>query len=171
MIVIILFTAGTSLAQSNDTKPLPPPEPLTTTTTEVQTQQPMNPIARAMSEARRRRQEAPQGAQAMKPPSTQVQVFKPVSSPTRVMSSAVPVEDNRNQLVRNLPYQPVKTTPTQTSSSQPVLSETSNASRVVACVVNGFERNGMSSADCKAQGGREIRTAEVLKSDINGKNR
>ena len=168
VIVTILFTTGIAWAQSSDAKPVPPPEPLPTVTTEVQPQpqRTMNPIARAVAEARRRRQETPQTASMETfPKPKQVQADKPVSSST---SSVVPADDNRNQLVRSLPYQPEKTTPVQASSSVAAKSEVLDSSKLVVCVVNGFEKSGVSAADCAAHGGRVVKTAEVLNS---GKNR
>ncbi len=170
MVGAILLMAGTALAQSNDADPVPQGQ-LPSVTSEAPAQPPMNPIAKAVAEARRRRQEAPQAAQGAELPSKQVRPAKTDSAPAAGKSSAVPEEANRNQLIRNLPYQPEKIVPPQAPSSEPISSEVAYSSRLVVCVVNGFERNNMSSSDCKAEGGHVVRTAEVLRDNTGGKNK
>lgn len=167
---LVLLMTGTAWAQSNDTGVAPQGQPPTVTAEAPAQQPPMNPIARAMMESRRRRQEAPPTAQGTETPK-QAQPDKTVPVPAPGKSFPTPEETNRNQLIRNLPYQPATAAPVQAASSGPARVEAPKSSKLVVCVVNGFERSGVSSADCKAQGGREVTTAEVLRTDGGGKGR
>ena len=123
-----------------------------------------NGLVRALMEAKRRSSAAtPPAAQGMDTPSPQSRTKKTAPLPVAKKTTTLPEDGNRNQLIKNLPYQPAKPTPVPPLPSQPAQAAVSNSSRMAVCVVNGFESTGLSSEECRAKGGKEIVTAEVFK--------
>jgi hypothetical protein len=127
-----------------------------------------NGLVRALMEAKRRSlaatpPAAPSARQGAKSTSSQIQAKKTTPLPVAKKTTTLPEDNNRNQLIKNLPYQPAKPTPVPPLSSQPAQAAVSNSSRMTVCVMNGFESSGLSSEECRAKGGKEIVTAEVFK--------
>jgi len=90
------------------------------------------------------------------------------SATGKTTAPAVP-DLNRNILIKNLPYQPEKPAAVSATSSNSARAEVPNSLKLIACVVNGFEQKGVSSEDCRARGGHEAVTPEVLGSSSSKK--
>jgi hypothetical protein len=170
---MILWLAGTAWAQSDnasDSAQAVPQAQLPAAVAPASAQPPGrgNGLVRALMEAKRRSSAAippvaPSARQGAKSTSPQIQAKKTTPPPVAKKTTTLPEDDNRNQLIKNLPYQPAKPTPVPPLSSQSAHAAVSNTSRMAVCVMNGFESTGLSSEECRAKGGKEIVTAEVFK--------
>ena len=159
MVGIVLLMAGTAFAQSDDAGAVPEGQP-PAVAAQAPAQPPMNPIARAMMEARKRRASPKTGQETG------------VTSKKTDAKTTVPAEEPvRNVLVRNTPYSSMATSsqvPSATTPSSPAASAVASSSKTVVCVVSGFERTELSAEACRATGGRMVVTSEV--SRMMGKN-
>ena len=156
---LVLLMAGTAFAQSDDAGAVPRGQP-PAVAAQAPAQPPMNPIARAMMEARKRRASAKPGQETgAVPKKTEAKTVVPAEEPVR------------NVLVRNTPYPSMASSSqgsSATSPSSPVAPVVASSSKTVVCVVSGFERIELSPEACRATGGRMVVTAEV--SRMTGKN-
>ena len=168
---IIMLVAVPAWAQSDDTVTPPPAESAVEAPPITPKQRPMNQLA-VVTLHGRFRQKASQsqtGQNVMTSPKSNDKSAVPVLPQNQLITSnnksAVPVLP-QNQLIQNLLLPANEALPKTSSQSnknnpQPQGVFAPPKSRIVVCVVDGFEQKNMTSADCNAKGGRITVISEV----------
>ena len=151
---IIMLVTVPVWAQSDDTVTPPPAESAVEAPPITPKQRPMNQLA-VVTLHGRFRQKASQSQTGQ----------NVMTSPKSNDKSAVPVLP-QNQLIQNLLLPANEALPKTSSQSnknnpQPQGVFAPPKSRIVVCVVDGFEQKNMTSADCNAKGGRITVISEV----------